>query len=641
MNGRAVLAVCLVLAAVVPAAGVGSAQSGEEEIVRTATLSLTPETPGEISVTVDYDVPDPVTELNASLPSEAVTVRADGFERAGGEYRWTGRADPTLTFRLPVNRTTTAGRSDGIDTGTGLSFVDAGPWAIAPVPSLSTGWAWRGESIDVTLRREARVAGEGAVGDAMAYLGSAERYERRAAGQDLVLVVPEAASLAPTPEDVLDALAAAAELRLGARDERVLMVAAPTGPDWGPAGLQYGDNAAWVRADERLNDAANTWIHEYVHTRQAFAPASSARWLTEGSARYYAARVALDAGLVDFGDFRRALERGSEPTYADAVLADPDTWGDGAQYAKGALVAGDLDRRLRASTEGEVTLDSVVAQLNAVHVEADPLTAAALVEAVGAGSASVREPVRRYTRTSAVPEAWDATAHDAAFGIAVPRFAIEPTGEHPFEVRGPYRNGSYASLPALAVGETLSVETAVENVGTAGGAYNATLWADERALDSAEGSLDSGASTTVTLTGTPDAPAGTLRVGTTELGAGVRPAAPVNVTDLALDGRAENGSVVLVATVAAPADTPAGERLAVTVNGSRVAERAVALAPGERRTLRYYLDLDPGEHRVEVGNRVLVVTVPEGATGTPGASLGVLPALAALALLVVALRVKR
>jgi len=642
MNSRAVLALLLVSAAIAPAAGVGSAQTGDAEIVRTTTLSLTPDTPGEISVRVDYDLPESLTELNVSLPDEALGVRADGFERADGAYRWTGEASPKLTFRFPVNRTTEGGRGAGIDADAGLSFADAGPWAIVPVPSFSTGWSWRGEDVDVSLRGETRVAGEGVVGDAIAYLGPARQYERRAAGQNLVLVVPAAASLSATPNGILDALAAAAELRIGARDERTVTIAAPVGPNWGPAGLQYGENAAWVRADERLDTASNTWIHEYVHTRQAFAPNASARWLMEGGARYYAARVALDENLIPFDAFHRALDRGGDEQYADVVLADPATWTEGAQYAKGALVAGEIDRRLRGSTDGGAPLDSVLARLNAAHNREKPLTAAAFVDEVAAGSASVREPARRYTRTDAVPAMWDAEAHSAAFDVEAPRFVADPTGERPFRVTGPYRNGSYATLPTLAVGETLAVEAETENVGTARGTYNATLSADGRMLDSATVTLAPGETTTVTLVGTPSEPAAEFRLGATRLEAGVRPPADPSVSDLSLDGRAANGSITLVATVAAPADLPAGGDLALTVNGTQRAERTVALAPDETRTLRFYLDLDVGEYRVELGNSTLVVTVPEGGTATvPGVPLGVVPALASLALLLLALRVRR
>jgi hypothetical protein len=623
MDGRGALALAALVVLVGLPAGAG-AQTGSTELTRTASLSLTPGTPGEIGVTVRYDVPDPVTELRVGLPAEAEDVRAEGFERDGDAYEWTGATEPTVRFDLPVNRTETPQRGAAQSASSGLFFADVGPWAIAPVPSFSTRWSWRGE--EVTLARETRVDGSGAVGDAMAYLGTGERYTRTANGQEIALVVPDAASLSTPPEEVLDALSAASALRIGGRDERVVMIAAPTGPEWGPSGLQYGENAAWVRDDATFSEPDNTWLHEYVHTRQAFETEPSARWLVEGSARYYAARLALEEEFVSFAAFRRTLENGERRRYADAVLADPASWGDRAQYAKGALVAGELDRRLRVASGGEATLDEVVARANA---RSEPLSAAAFLDAVAAGDASVREPARRYTRTDATPEAWDVAAHEAAFGLQAPRFSYEPAGETPFRVTGPHRNASYETLPTLAVGETLEATVRVENVGTEAGPYNATLRADGRTLDAARGSLEPGERENVTLAAALGAPADELRVGLTAVGSVRRPAAP-SVGNVAAGERTPEGRVPLTYTVSAPDDLPAGGTLPVTLDGERVATERVALGPGESAERELALEIGPGEHTVEIGNATVELTVSEAATN-PGASLG--PAPAALALL--------
>jgi len=89
-------------------------------------------------------------------------------------------------------------------------------------------------------------------------------------------------------------------------------------------------------------------------------------WLVEAQADYYAGLLALETGRTDFGDFSDLLERGERSRYADGVLIDRSTWDDpDTDYAKGALVYGEIDRRLRLATDGDRTLEDVFRTLNA------------------------------------------------------------------------------------------------------------------------------------------------------------------------------------------------------------------------------------------------------------------------------------
>ncbi|MFC4408003.1 hypothetical protein [Haloarchaeobius iranensis] len=53
----------------------------------------------------------------------------------------------------------------------------------------------------------------------------------------------------------------------------------------------------------------NIWIHEYIHTRQRFAPIAGAQWTTEGTATYLAARLSLEQGLTSPREYDAFLAR--------------------------------------------------------------------------------------------------------------------------------------------------------------------------------------------------------------------------------------------------------------------------------------------------------------------------------------------
>jgi hypothetical protein len=212
---------------------------------------------------------------------------------------------------------------------------------------------------------------------------------------------------------------AARHLDVGDADERVLFVAAPTTVDWAYAAQQVGDADAWVQADQALSDPRNAWLHEYVHTRQSFRTTRATRWVVEGSATYYAALLSLRQGLVDFETFRRHLRRGATGDAASAVLADPATWdGSRAEYAKGALVVGDLDRRIRAATDGRRSAQWVFRRLNDHEGRVDPVSVTSLAGA--AGDRRVRAAADRFTTERAAPTPWTAGAHRVAFGWEPP-----------------------------------------------------------------------------------------------------------------------------------------------------------------------------------------------------------------------------
>lgn len=631
-----------------PATGTASSETiemGQE-------LRLTPRQPGEISVTTRFSIPESVVSLETGVPAAATVTATNGFNRVSAtEYRWNGRNhEPSLTYRLPANRTMEAtgpiaGRGDYL-------FVDPGPWALVEVPRTATSWSWRGADT-VRLSRQTTVDGPGAVGGAIAFLGEHRTVTRTAHGQTLRLVVPAAATLAEPPERILDSLAAASDtLRVGDRDEVVFVVAAPTGRvEWAVRGFQTGDADTWVRDRERLDTADNVWLHEYVHTRQGYVAEPGAQWFTEASASYYAALLTLEQGRIDFETFRARLALGTAPPDRNAVLADPATWDTIAPYTKGALVAGELDRQLRLATDRRRSLQDVFARMNAHEGTVSGERLRELV--LDRGGEEVGALADRYITTREVPATWDAAAHGEAFAT-VPARVSYALAEGPGSVRvsGPSRDAAVDPEGPidLVPGETLSVDVAVSNTGGATGEYDAQLRVDGSTVARETGTLGAGEVHTVTLEHRFESVGEhTVTAAGRELTVSVREAASPTVTDLTAvrtgtgpDGRV---GVVLTATVRNDAPIPAAGDVTLVRDGAAVETRGVELGPGASVTVEFSeIRLEPGVHTFQVGPASARVTVEAPTTTEPdrlrveGDGFGVVPAVVAVLVVVALLR---
>ncbi|QZP36266.1 CARDB domain-containing protein [Halobaculum magnesiiphilum] len=625
-----------------PSSPTAASTAAGDDIRLTTTLALTPDRPGSVAVTLRFEAPDRVTAIEARIAADAESVATDGFDATDGDtYEWDGEtAAPTIRYRLPANRTTTSGRLDRAEPafsgGTlkgatasasaagdeGYVFVDPGPWALVQVPGTGVSWRYRGDTVG--LSRDATTDGPGAVGERVAFLGEHTVREHSANGQTFRLVVPAASAdaMRATPDRVLDSLASASEtLRVGDRDESVFLVAAPTGVDWGVAGIQTGDADAWVRADEPLADPRSAWLHEYVHTRQSFTTTAETRWVIEGSADYYAALLALRQGLIDFPAFADHLERGAEAPYADDVLANPDTWTTATPYRKGSLVVGETDRRVRLAADGGASFDTVFARLNP---ESAPVSGDRFLALVAeAGDESVAEETGRVVRTDAVPEMWSASAHETAFGTPVARIAVDSPAE--VGVGSKFRNGSLAPPVTVAVGETVTVPLSVSNDGGAAGDYRVALAANDRTVAVANGTLSAGENATVPLSWTPTEPgtyALTVRGHTYEVFVEEPSTPSVAAVSLNRTSVAAGDAVLVTAEVVADGAVPAAGDLAVRVDGRTVATERVRVAPDDAATLRVPIRVDePGTYTVSVGDATASLTV-EAADGERGDDAG-------------------
>lgn len=603
-------------------------------------LSLTPEEPGQIGVEVTYSIPDEVTRLTVSVPTDAEAVSSASFSPADGQYEWNGETNPaSLSFTLPANESASGARSPSLTQDGEYSFVDTGPWAMVTVPGLRTGWEWRGpDGFTVTLRESVDVAGDGSTGGEIAFLGPMQTHERTANDQSFTLVVPEAASMEASPEAVLDALVgASSRFHVGERDENVWFAAAPTDTDWSIRGVEYGGSDAWVLADSPLTEASNVWFHEYVHTRQGFDTATSGRWTTEASAEYYSALLALRAGYIGFDRFQTYLSYGEREPWRNAVLADPDTWaGGGANYVKGGLVWGNIDRRVRLATNSTYTMGTVLYHLNQ---QDERVTNGDVLVAVDTVSETdIREYAFEYTETEAVPETWTRRQHAEAFSTEPPHVTAD-VGE--YRVEGPFRNESFSTPPTLYVGERLTVQAAVTNEGGQSGEYTASLAFEETLLAKTSGTLEPTVTDDVTLssdlgqTGTY-----TLSVGRDTVELTAREPALVEVSDLSMSSADVDTGEDVTATVqlSNPTADYASGSVDLLVNDEPFSTLDATLEPGESTTRTVTVTLsESGEYTIAAGEQSTTVTVGNGsaseATGSdtqiPG--FGIIVAFAALA----------
>ena len=613
------------------ATSAGLMQTSDDTIELTHGYARTDQ-PGEVAVTLTYAIPDRVTSFRTTLPANATVTDTDGFDSVNDTvYEW-DEATATATIALSIDPNETTERTGPVAGPGQYIFADTGEWALFSPIRTGAQWSYTGTSDDpVTFERSVTTDGPGVAGDELVYLGNVTTTERTANGQTFRLVVPEQATLAEPTDEILDSLVeASGSMQVGDRDGTVLAIAAPTdGIQWGVRGLELGDAEFWVRDRERLDSPSNVWLHEYVHTRQGFSTTSETRWVTEGTAVYYAALLSLEQDRVDFDSFSTYLDNGERSAYSDVVLSDPGTWTQSASYLKGGLVAGLVDEAMREETNQTATFEDVMRDLNDIS---GPVTQAQFLAAVedNAGPTS-RATAVDYTETTAAPSMWTETTHSRLFGVlpASVDYAL-PNSTAGYRASGPYRNATVGTAPPEVVtGETLTVDTVVRNTGGEAGTYNATLTVDGRVVDSANGTVDAESERVVPLSYTfEDTGVYTLGVGSETTTVTVSDPADPSVTTLSVtDTRVQQGErTVVTATVANDATIPANGSVVLTRNDEPATRRVVSLAPGNSTQLSVEMSFpEAGTVRIGSGTATPVtvtVTAPPTATPSPTRIVG-------------------
>jgi PGF-CTERM protein len=607
MNGRAVVVATLLVGWLLAGSVVFAAPAAANSIDIDSTLSESPDK-GEVDVQTTVTIPTGTTSLQITLPEGTDVYETDGFQQSASDpnvYEWTRETNqPSLRYSYEGNVT--------IDRGDGPEYIYAvtDEWAVVRSPSIGVQWS----GVESEVNRNYSVDGEGVAGSHITYLGPYTEHDREASGQQFRLVVSERGDMAESPEDVLDSLAAASRrIEGGERDAEVLVFAVPSNVEWAATGIQRGDSNMWVRDVERLDTPANTWVHEYVHTRQDYDRTEKTRWTVEGMADYYAALITYEQGHIDYEDFRRRMEAGTADRHDDVQLTDPGTWeGTRGNYEKGALVFGHLDRRLRADADS--SLDVAIEQFNQPNEE---LTHEEFLDAIeGAGNADIREDAARYTETTNTPEVWSREEHVEAFGG--PEIRYEFVG---FAVEGPYRTTDLDE-PRVVTGETLQPSVRVRNVGNQEGDFSAAFTVDGETVATENGTLAPDEETTVEFahafeaTGEYD-----IGIGTATDTVTVEAPADPEVTGLSAEPTepALGETVAITATVESSAERPAAGEVTIAVDGEAIGSETVAIGSGTT-TVSVETSFDaPGEYTISAGEQSTAVTVrDETATASAG-----------------------
>ena len=607
------------------AIGATSATStADTTIALTQELRLVPDQTGVYAVGHRYRLPERVGLLEVTLPDGATVTSEHGFVRRDARtYAWDGATErPRIDYRMPANKS--VDRDGPIAASGKYRYTDVGEWALVTRPRVSHRWGWSGlEEVELAASMSAE---NGATGDVIAFLGDHETYTHEAHGQRFRLIVPDHATLREGPEDVLASLGdASGRLRVGTRDETVFVVAAPTGQvDWGVRGLQTGGSDMWVRDLERLNVPENVWLHEYVHTRQEYTASPDLQWFTEGTATYYAALLALEQDRITFSQFRDSLATGERTRFETAVLTEPATWEHNANYPVGALVTGELDRRLRLTGE-QRTFQDVLRRLNAQGNIVDADAFEARLRAVG--NDSVAAAGRRYTRRTDRPVMWSEPRHSEAFGPTAARIASAFT-EAPFRASGEYRDRDLdvAETLVLVPGERLTLGVNVTNFGGAAGTYEVPLRVDDRIESTQSGRLGPGDSERLRFEHTFET-VGThvVSAGDAQVMVNVRDPARASVTALTANrtALAAGDSVRLSATVANDASYPGMATVTLTRDGAQLGTERVSLDAAAERSVTFETTIDEvGTYAFGVGNASVapvVVTVTDAVDGNVSA----------------------
>jgi hypothetical protein len=309
-----------------------------------------------------------VTDMGEAASVWLITTDARMVERTGLEatatpdrYRWDGQA---ATAELTVAPT-------GDESADGSLSTAGSDWTFGPTPAILVAW----RSADGTIHRvdplaeraapnvHVRSSGGGVIGDKFAMVGRTAVHTRATERGTVRLVVPDSVAPRAHPDAVLDAIAAADETFAadGDSDTMTVFVLPRSVRDGGATFIRSDET--WVNAGARLQTANNVWLHEYVHTRQAFDLGPRMGWFGEASAEYFGAVLARDAGLASERAYRAYL---SGRTRSTTALATPDAWADDSvPYHRGVSVLAALDHRLRDRTGGEYTLEDVFARMNA------------------------------------------------------------------------------------------------------------------------------------------------------------------------------------------------------------------------------------------------------------------------------------
>lgn len=124
-----------------------------------------------------------------------------------------------------------------------------------------------------------------------------------------------------------------------------------------------GPNSLFLHADRPMvsENGTSSLVHELVHVATRIDGKRNHDWITEGIAEFYSFELLHRAGAMSAERRERVLEGLEEWGQDVETLIKRNS--TGATSARAVLLFDELDRELRASTEGDKSLDDVVREL--------------------------------------------------------------------------------------------------------------------------------------------------------------------------------------------------------------------------------------------------------------------------------------
>ena len=121
----------------------------------------------------------------------------------------------------------------------------------------------------------------------------------------------------------------------------------------------------FIHADRPLisENATSTLVHEVVHVAIGITAASGFDWIVEGLAEYYSLELLQRGGAITPRRYQRALE--TQTQWAASTEALCTTESTGAVTALAVITFRQLDKEIRKKSGGNLSLDTVVAELAA------------------------------------------------------------------------------------------------------------------------------------------------------------------------------------------------------------------------------------------------------------------------------------
>jgi hypothetical protein len=259
---------------------------------------------------------DPVVSINQT---DNISVARYTFEGTGGK--------PQFEFTLPngVSVTNSSGFQIN-DNGVERKYNAEKPWI-----ELALGEVYKNISYAVSEQSivvptfESSTDGvnlffdpqpTGYAGSHFALIGDYRVGLAKSGCQRIQVISPTNADLSRSPQAYADAIAAAGnKLDIGSKYRVVTAFVAPsdTGKRNGFTAKRHENERPsaefYISPQSTLTNPTNTWVHEYVHTRQQTL---SPRWMSEGSATYFTGQISISEGWITSRQYDRYLAKRAE-----------------------------------------------------------------------------------------------------------------------------------------------------------------------------------------------------------------------------------------------------------------------------------------------------------------------------------------